>query len=229
MDKITEFLQYLNQYSAGITAIATVAIAFLSFYLAKENRLLRKAGTEPEIVAYLTPTPNGSGGIDFIIANIGQGPAREVNFKFECNEDDFEQHNVLLRNHENRAALSVLPQGERLVSLFGIGYVLVQGNENSSHEMLKPFKVKISYKGLDGKEHQSVQNIDISQFSGLRGIFSKPSGDQLIDIARTIEKHLGKISKHTIVCSDVLDTTEIAESFRTFAAGKPIKPNKKHQ
>ena len=53
-------LEFLASHQAAITAIATIFIAvsavvttILTRKLARENELLRKAGTEPEVIAYL--------------------------------------------------------------------------------------------------------------------------------------------------------------------------------
>ena len=75
-----------------ITASATVAIAGLTFFLWYENRTLRKAGSSPELVAYLSPHPDGHGGIEFVLANVGRGPAFDVTFDLICDEEDFKAH-----------------------------------------------------------------------------------------------------------------------------------------
>jgi uncharacterized membrane protein YjfL (UPF0719 family) len=53
-------LALLNQYNGAITAIATVILVgvtsiyvWLTARLAKENRLIREANTEPYVAAYL--------------------------------------------------------------------------------------------------------------------------------------------------------------------------------
>ena len=82
---------FLASHQAAITAIATIFIAvsavvttILTRKLARENELLRKAGTEPEVIAYLDI---GSHFINFVLANVGQGPAQKVRFSIES--DDF--------------------------------------------------------------------------------------------------------------------------------------------
>lgn len=80
-------LDWIAQNANAVTAIATAVIAaftmltaVLTRVLMAENRRLRKAGTEPEVTAYLIPHPDGNGAINFVLANIGQGPARNVTF-----------------------------------------------------------------------------------------------------------------------------------------------------
>jgi len=110
-------LNILNDNAAAVTALATVAIAALTFKLAIENKKLRKAGSEPKIAAYLAPHPHGVGAVNFILANIGQGPALNVKFLLEYDEDDFTNHNVLIQNSPERSALTIIPQGEKITIL----------------------------------------------------------------------------------------------------------------
>jgi hypothetical protein len=62
MQYVTEFLNWTTTYQGAITALATAAIAatglatvWLTATLVRESRLLRKAGTEPDVIAYLLP------------------------------------------------------------------------------------------------------------------------------------------------------------------------------
>ncbi|MBF4296056.1 hypothetical protein EAY24_22610, partial [Vibrio anguillarum] len=52
----------LTDISTILSGLSTVAIAVLTVLLWKENRLLRKAGSEPKLVAYFEPHPDGTGG-----------------------------------------------------------------------------------------------------------------------------------------------------------------------
>jgi hypothetical protein len=177
----------LKNYDGLITAIATVFIAWLTLELMKENRRLRKAGTEPEVIAYLLPHPDGHGGINFILANIGQGPARNVRFELEYDKDDFSSHGVLLANDPRRKRMSILPQGEKIAVLFGISSQLAGVDKKHPQPPLKPFIVKITYDDLSGKSRISEQTIDISQYAGLAGLFAEPPS---IKIAKALEKIL---------------------------------------
>jgi hypothetical protein len=109
LDASSVSIIFLNSNSGLITAIATIAIALLTRTLARENRILRQAGTEPEVIAYLIPHPSGHGGINFVIENVGMGLAKDISFSFEHDEEDFENHNVLLVNDENRLSFSLYP------------------------------------------------------------------------------------------------------------------------
>ena len=91
---MNEILNGIAANPGAVTAAATVVIAFSAVFtaivarmLARENRLLRKAGTEPKVVAYLTIPPLYRIFWNFVLANVGQGPARNVSFKFDADED----------------------------------------------------------------------------------------------------------------------------------------------
>src|SRR4051794_28773146 len=100
--------------STVVTAVATVVMAWLNGTLVRENRRLRKAGTEPEVVAYLLPDRHMKILLNFVLANIGQGSARNVTFSFVCDQDDFSKHNVEIRNNERWTPISILPQNESM-------------------------------------------------------------------------------------------------------------------
>lgn len=159
-------ISFSNENSGLITAIATIAIALLTRTLAHENRLLRQAGTEPEVIAYLIPHPSGHGGINFVIENVGMGLARNISFSLEYDEQDFQSHNVLLTNDENRGSIAFLPAKEKIVCLFGISFELAGSQCNN--QWLKPFTVKIKFSDVANKQHEKSCKIDLAQYKGLK-------------------------------------------------------------
>ncbi|MAL79969.1 MAG: hypothetical protein CMN55_12790 [Sneathiella sp.] len=225
MELIAKFLNLLNENAAALTAVATVAIAWLTFTLAKENKRLRKAGTEPEVIASLIPGPDGNGAVNFILANIGQGPALKVKFSLEYDENDFSNHNVLVQNSRDRSAMTVIPQGEKVSVLFGISYVLFGTENPKNDQILKPFKVIITYKDLRGKRRKSVHEIDISQYSGLRGLLSKPASREIADNLKKIEQHLSKISRQVGPILNSVDASTPADALKQKISGSSIQTN----
>jgi hypothetical protein len=163
------FIAMTPEVAIVLTAVATVVMAItsvgagvLTWVLAKENRALRKAGTEPEVVGYLIGDHRHTIAINFVLANIGQGPAKDVTFRLvESVDGDFVLHNVQLPNNAERKPLSVLPQGERLTAFFGMGPDLFKNPK------LGPFKALVSYVDLRGRIYERIYDLDISQFVGL--------------------------------------------------------------
>lgn len=224
METIQDIFRYINEFSDAITAMTTVVVAALTWVLANDNRTLRKAGTEPEVISYLAPHPDGNGGVNFVLANVGQGPAFAVKFELICDEEDFGRHDVHLVNDPKRTALTVLPQGEKIGSLFGIGYVLFGNDNGGSRIPLQPFEVKISYKGIRGQRHQSLHKIDITQFAGLAGLLAKPAERDIADTLKKIERHLAKLARESTQIADLLDSTTLSDSYRNKVPGK--KPDR---
>ena len=173
--------------STGVIAVAALVTTGLTFYLFRENRLLRRAGTEPEIVAYLTVDSRNNGAIDFVLANIGQGPARNVQFILCGENDNFERHDILLANQPDRRAVSVLPQGERLQSFFGMSHLLLK------EPRLRPFNVCIEYENIRGEISKTVHALDISQFSGFSTL-GKPPEVKMANALEKIERTLQRVS-----------------------------------
>lgn len=220
MEDIASVLKLLNDNSAAVQAVSAVAVAFLTYFLASDNRRLRRATTDPEVVVYLAPHPDGHGGVNFVLANVGQGPALDVNFDIRCDESDFEHHSVMLRNSTERTPLTVLPPGERIGSLFGVGYVLFSNQRDGDGVPLRPFQVSLSYKDIRGRRYGSSHSIDIRQFAGLSGLLAKPPQIKIAESLSKIEKHLGRLARNSIQESALVSTTLISSEYETVAKGE---------
>lgn len=163
-----EFLELLKDHSGAITALATVVLtattivyAALTAVLARENRLLRRAGTEPEVVAYLIPDQRNINMINLIVANVGRGPAMNVAIEYVADFDDFAKHGVRASFKGRRKLLSALPQGERFHFLFGSAFDLLGQNP------LKDFSIKVFFEDTHGRERTSESLGSISNFEGI--------------------------------------------------------------
>ena len=142
-------IDLLNANAGLVTAVATATIAvsavftvWLTRNLTKENRLLREAGTEPKVVAYLKLDPYRVNVVNFVLANVGQGPAKDVEFTFQADEGDFENHDVQIGNSSDRTLTTMLPQGERIETFFGAGLLLM------TEPKLQPFTVSVRFQDL---------------------------------------------------------------------------------
>lgn len=208
----SQFLEWLNDNAALVSALATVAIAVLTFRLASENRRLRQAGEEPDVVAYLSPHPDGNGAVNIIFANIGAGPAKAVSFQFQCEPDDFKDHRVLVTNEEGRAAINVLPQGEKLTVLFGVGFELYGKIGDKNIDPLKKFKVEITYQSLGGKKKRSTSEIDIKQFDGLAGLTNKPAIRGIEQALQNIDKKFGVVASASKAFVDFVNVKTLKDT-----------------
>lgn len=185
-----------NWPAAIITAIATVVIAvstivtaIITWTLARENKLLRKAETEPEVVAYLSIHPFHHRFVNFVLANVGRGPARNVSFKFEKAED-FEDRGIALQNSASRKPISFLPQGESMHIFFSAGEQIF--NE-SNEPILQPFDVVVEFEDLKGRHRREKYILDVAQFKGLSMLGSPPE-TEIADSLKEIAEHFRKFS-----------------------------------
>ena len=188
-------LEWLNSNHGLISAAATVVIAFfaiittfLTLTLANENRLMRKSGTEPKVVAYLKLAPYRAYVVNFVLANVGQGPARDVEFTFQADESDFRDHDVRIGNYSDRTLTSMLPQGERIETLFGFGHLLMKDPK------LRPFKVSVTFQDLNGKNDNKEFVLDVAQFTGFRTRV-RPPEYEIAQTLKEIETVIGQLVK----------------------------------
>ena len=76
-----------------VIAVSSIASFFVTWRLSQDSRVLRTAGTEPRLVAYLGPGRD-SQMLNLVLENVGQGPARDVAYFVEADSQDFATHNV---------------------------------------------------------------------------------------------------------------------------------------
>ena len=188
---IWEFLK-TSEGASITTAISTVVLtattmvyAWLTAILAKENKLLRKAGTEPQVIAYLAVHPRISGPLQFILANVGQGPAFNVRFRVVEGGDDFSEHDA--RIPQPKVALTAIPQGECYETFFGMGPSMFK------EPKLRPFSVEVSYSDLSKRERSEVFRLDVQQFEGRARIGGNPEQD----LADAVKALVGELQKWT--------------------------------
>ncbi len=178
-----EVIEDIALHWHGLTAVSTLFIAggttvsaILTRALIRENRLLRKADSEPRVVAYLAN-----------LSNVGRGAARNVSFRFLTSEADFESHGVSVSNTPDRRPLGFLPQGETYAVLFGAVDRLL------GKPRLRPFHVAVSYQDLDGKPRSEKFLLDAGQFEGFRSLGAPPE-QEMAESLKKIAGHLAQAS-----------------------------------
>jgi hypothetical protein len=169
--------------ATGVIALASIVTAWITATLAKENRLLRKAGTEPEVVAYLMTNPRIPTVINLVFANIGQGPALNLEFKLRGDEADFTAHKIQLRNNPDRRPFGVFPQAERMPIFFGTGPDLLK------EPPLKPFVVELTYADTRGRRRTTRFDLDIAQFKGILTI-GRPADHEIAEALKQIAERI---------------------------------------
>ena len=197
-----------------VSACATAAIAILTIFLVIENRKLRQAGKEPQVIAYLAPHPDGNGAINIVFENVGLGLAKNVAFSIECDEADFEAHHVLIQTHNGKAPINALPAGEKIVAIFGVGFELFGNLHNNKLEPLKPFSVRFDFTDLDGRKGSTTTTIDIRQFDGLLGMMNKPALREIQDTLKSMDQRFDVLAAASKKFVEFVDVTSVSHQVR---------------
>lgn len=204
-------------FGSIVGAASTLAIAALTVLLWLENRTLRKAGSEPRVVAHFEINPNGSGAVDISLSNVGTGPARDVSFSFIADSDDFNKYDIKIDHSKSRSAITLIPKGEKITFFFAIGFRLVRptySKKNDKIDPLKPFTINVHWKNLNGKTYSEYCLMDIMQFDDLPGIFEKPPLLKIVDSLDSIDKEIGGLRYQAQELRSIIDTTTIKENIR---------------
>jgi hypothetical protein len=167
----------VSAFAALVVMWATVVNVVINRRLARDNRALNKAGSEPRVVAYAIINPYVYGAIDFVIRNIGKGAARNVSYKIVSGGEDLDAKKVNLPRPN--MGYTFLPQDEQVSTFMGMGWDLLAAPE------IKPFEVEITYEDLKGSKHSGRYKIDAAQFGGLHRV-GKPPEQEIVDHLKTI-------------------------------------------
>lgn len=110
-------MEHWKDLSTVLSGFSTLVIASLTLFLWRENRLLRKVGSDPQLIAYYEPHPDGTGGLNIAISNVGKGPAKDVYFQFEGDPENFEKYDLVLDCSHRRGPITTIPQDGK-ISIF---------------------------------------------------------------------------------------------------------------
>ena len=70
-------------FFSGVVVASTVVYAALTWRLVGETRRMREVQTEPKVSVFLELNEHVGNVMDFVIHNIGQGPAYNIRFTFQ--------------------------------------------------------------------------------------------------------------------------------------------------
>ena len=174
--------------AAIVSAVSAVVSVVLTKRLSEDNRALRKAGTEPEVVAYTAPLGRSNAFFHLVLENVGEGPACDVEFFVHANPDDFAEFNLRdIVPGTRRKVRSLLPQGGKVEVMMGVHHELFK---NRGKDVLPPFDVEVTYTNLRGQlSGPRRHRIDVSEFSGphLIGAPDVEAADSLKKIEKNLE------------------------------------------
>ena len=164
-----------------------VALTTLVFTLRWAARTLTRSVT-PQIECYLR-VRESSQVFDFVIANFGLGSAYRVGFQLEVDEEDFDAHNVAMKQRATDIPFSVVEPSGRITNMFGFGPALL-----GKDPPLKPFKATVKYEWQPfWSRRRQVEkrhyDMDVRPFLGLVPEWKKD------EVAEALKAELPKIAK----------------------------------
>lgn len=163
-----------------------VALATLVFTIRWTGRTLTRNVT-PQIECYLR-VRESSQVFDFVVANYGLGSAYRVGFQLNVDEEDFDAHNVAMKQRSTDIPFSVIEPGGQITNMFGFGPSLL-----GKDPPLKPFTATITYEWQPfwskiRRVEQRHYDMDIRPFLGLIPEWKKD------EIAEAIRAEIPKIA-----------------------------------
>lgn len=191
-------MSYLIAIATIVSGFSTLVIALLTWFLWKENRALRKAGSAPHLVAYFEMHPDGNSVINIAIMNTGQGAARDFYIELVCDETNFEQYSLIYDYAvKKRGPFTLLPQGEKLSVMFAVGPNLFAPRDLPEGQAINPFHIVLEWKSMDlTTTYRETYLLDINPYSNLLGLIHKPYllrlTEEMKNINRNIEMFIKK-------------------------------------
>ena len=175
-----------------ITAIGTLAIVFVTACMvkatarmAKVSELTLKAGTTPQVIAYLqdhfhdTLVPI----VTVVVENIGHGTAQNVLYQLRI-EDEAGQKLAKKYFFANKKDMKMnfLPAGVKREMTLGSTAKLYDPDSDSP--IVAPFTVTVQYENLNGEQFgPQTFLLDLNQFEGSGGV----PNSSLVDIEKSLQ------------------------------------------
>lgn len=197
-----------DSLSSWVSAAATVAIAILTFVLAKETWYLREAQIEqvnelrresirPNVSVALINSPISFNLMVVEISNLGKGVARNIRFSFVGREGKpirAEEDGIVaefLKLHVFSEGMHTLGIGQK-VSSFVFSFFEVKGKVAGGDIFSPFFTIVISYEDTEGTPYTNELTVDFAEFKGISDL---GGGDPLYKIAGDVQKLREKLEQ----------------------------------
>lgn len=197
-----------DSISSWLSAIATVAIAILTFILAKETWYLREAqikqleelkreNIRPNIGIQLESSSVGMNFVNVKVSNLGKGIARKVSIRFLDRTGNEVPKDVDVVVEKFRR-LAIFRQG---IQSMGIGqeissfvFSFLDLGKELNGEIFKPYlNIAIEFEDVEGNPYRNSFTVDFAQYEGI----SELGGDALYQMATEMKKIREQIGKVT--------------------------------
>lgn len=220
---VAEILARIDWAATGamIGGLSTAVVAILTLVLVRENRLLRRAGNSPVVVAHFEPHPEGNGVVKLAFSNVGTGPALDVTYSFE--QQHFENYRLIFRHEKERPPLTMIGQGEKFSFIFAMGFDLFRPRDPKVSGPLPPFRVNVSWRSSGSSKVRSRSYVlDIGAYSKIPGVSAKPYGVKISEELTTISRHLAVLARSSGTSVPLVEITEIEDDvMRKSKADRP--------
>lgn len=184
----SSLIQVVTAASNSVMALAALGTLVFSGVVAWENRILRKAQTEPEVIAYLLPDPKNVNIVNFYVQNVASGVAMDVSFRVKGDIDAFKQKKLNVALLKERAPLTALPPGGVYKTFFGMGFNLLE------EPTLEPFSVSLTYTDAKGTAHHRNHIFDVSQLEGVVATRDAEPEEVVAKAIKSLEDRIKKAS-----------------------------------
>ena len=167
-------------FSATV-ALSTVVYAVLTALLVKETRQMRRAQTEPKLVAFVEPREEFISFAHLYIQNVGSGPAFNITFELKCAAED-EGGNLLISDFSGTKFLTTgidyIGPNQRIQSRY------TSFTDDYEKKIKANLTVLVKYQSSTSKNYSESFSIDMSQFQGAGGLGTP----HLYEIAQSLKK-----------------------------------------
>ena len=167
----------------GVVALCTALYCALTGWLAWETRRMRRVQTEPRVSIHLEMNEQvGSGLMDLVIRNEGNGLAEDIQFQFEGDPTYFNSERPIDELSVIKSGLKHLGTGQSFK--VHLGWLI---GDRFTRAIEDPWTIGVCYRNSTGATVSDSFVVDFSQFSGL----------MLMDSAslQNIEKHLRDLER----------------------------------
>jgi len=169
---------HVTLLSGAIQAATAIVVAFLTIFLWRENKRLRKAGTEPEVVAYLIPDARYLHILMLVVTNVGRGPAWDVSLEFVGEIDSLRKKGAMLPVGSNLPILPVMPQDERYARIFGNSLDFFNGGAPPD------FLIRVHFKDSRDQYRKTECRCSIVDFEGVSR--TRPAEHEIAEAVKQI-------------------------------------------
>lgn len=192
---MNEIISFFNSNSGAVQGISTIILIIITFFYALQTKrtvdLMQKTEKErnrPRMAVYLDQRESRIGLVDIIVANLGQGQARDIDFHLSGDLD-------LIQKDHKLSQLMIIQNGikdfvpGRVLRITTIS--LIGKLEQYQNEILK---ITVSYSDLSGRERYEDEYI--LDFNALiEHELGKPPIYKIAENIEKVAKSLAKIEQ----------------------------------